>query len=254
MPKRTRTPQGTEVKTVDLNFIQAGHTPRSEVEDKLKLIDTGYRADRFFLGRWASSNAGGWAFVVGLGGGMGNASRIWKNGNLLIEFDENGVVRRSETFSDSQLLRALVPVVEASRWLPEDRSELWVKSFQLGYKEPIETKIVLSTSGFEFAESASSKKPVVFTVPARDVLRVKNPTVNWNGTDPTLTTKTIEFAANLKPFGGPRGRKLDVELSVPQLVTILNYISHSTVAYPESIEPPFFKKNHSQSLRGQNLY
>ena len=40
LPQRTRTPQGTEEKSVDLTFIQPGKTTRAEVMDKLKLIDT----------------------------------------------------------------------------------------------------------------------------------------------------------------------------------------------------------------------
>jgi hypothetical protein len=42
LPKRTRTPEGTEVKDVDLTFIHPGQTTRAEVREKLKLLDTGF--------------------------------------------------------------------------------------------------------------------------------------------------------------------------------------------------------------------
>jgi hypothetical protein len=103
LPKRTRTPQGTKEKSVDLTLIQPGKTTRAEVMDNLKLIDTGYTGNRFFLGRWSSSSAGGWVFLVGMGGGIGNSARIWKSGNLLIEFDVNGIVKKYGTFKDSNL-------------------------------------------------------------------------------------------------------------------------------------------------------
>src|SRR5208283_871469 len=49
--KHTRTPEGTEVKDIDLSFLHPGQTTRAEVREKLKLIDTGYQGDHFFLGR-----------------------------------------------------------------------------------------------------------------------------------------------------------------------------------------------------------
>jgi hypothetical protein len=85
-PKRTRTPEGTEVKDVDLTLLHPGQTNRTEVKEKLKLIDTGYQGDRFFLGRWSSSSWGGWAVVVGMdpggfggGGEHGRAATCWWN-------------------------------------------------------------------------------------------------------------------------------------------------------------------------------
>ena len=53
--KRTRTPEGTVVRDIDLSFLHPGQTTRAEVKEKLKLIDTGYQGDHFFLGRWSSS-------------------------------------------------------------------------------------------------------------------------------------------------------------------------------------------------------
>jgi outer membrane protein assembly factor BamE (lipoprotein component of BamABCDE complex) len=41
LPKRTRTPEGTEVKDVDLTFIHPGQTTRAEIREKLKLLDAG---------------------------------------------------------------------------------------------------------------------------------------------------------------------------------------------------------------------
>ncbi len=165
MPKRTRTPQGIEEKTVDLSFIQPGKTTRVEVNEKLKLIDTGYQNDRFFLGRWSSSSSGGWIFLVGYGGGIGNAERFWKSGNLLVEFDDAGIVRKSETFPDSHLVRELAPVAAATPVSYKDLLELEVTYATAGYTQLNPAKIVLSASTFEFEELGTRKKRDKFTIP-----------------------------------------------------------------------------------------
>jgi hypothetical protein len=47
--------------------------------------------------------------VVGMDpGGLGGGGRVWKSGNLLVEFDESGVVKRSEPFNDRKALRVLM--------------------------------------------------------------------------------------------------------------------------------------------------
>jgi hypothetical protein len=74
LPKRTRTPEGTELKNVDLTFIHPGQTTRDEVREKLKLIDTGYQGDFFsralvvfYLGRMdgRGGNSPGWTWRRG---------------------------------------------------------------------------------------------------------------------------------------------------------------------------------------------
>lgn len=87
LPARMRTPQGSQ-KPIDLSFLQSGQTTWAEAMEKLKLIDTGFQSDHFFLGRWNSSKWGGWVFAVGLGNSTGKAARFWHDVNLLVEFDE----------------------------------------------------------------------------------------------------------------------------------------------------------------------
>src|SRR5258706_2492798 len=98
LPARVRTPQGSQ-KPLDLSFLQTGQTTRAEVIEKLKLIDTGFQSDHFFLGRWNSSEWGGLVFAVGLGNSTGSAARFWHDVNLLVEFDEKATVKSYVSFS-----------------------------------------------------------------------------------------------------------------------------------------------------------
>jgi hypothetical protein len=229
LPKRTRTVQGIDEKTVDLDFIQPGKTTRGEVRDKLKLIDTDLRSERFFLGRWSSSSSGGWVFLVGYGGGVGNASRVWKNGNLLVEFTSDGIVARSETFNDSHLTARLLAVAAELSPANPETVELRVTY----WKTDIDTapaKITISGGNLNFEELGTDKKPKKFTLPARDV-DLMHPSITTQGSwsssdpDPVKTRQTLHFAFNLKSVGGPRKTKIDVELTLPELVTLMSRIS-----------------------------
>jgi len=113
VPARMRTPQGSQ-KPLDLTFLQTGQTTRTEVIEKLKLIDTGFQSDHFFLGRWNSSKWGGWFVAVGLGTSAGGAARFWHDVNLLVKFDEKGIVKSYATFPDQQLIEKLTAVAAES--------------------------------------------------------------------------------------------------------------------------------------------
>jgi hypothetical protein len=227
MPKRTRTPQGVEQKTIDLAFIQPGHTTRTEVAEKLKPIDTGYLSDRYFLGRWSSSSSGGWIFLIGMGGGVGNAERFWKSGNLLVEFDDQGVVRNSKTFPDKQLVEELAPVVAAHPAPGPDPQELAVTYLKGEYRQAVPAKIVLSASSFEFEELGAAKKRQKFTLPARGTLRVGT-SFGEQLPDPVYSGHTLHFAENLKPLGGPKGKDIHLQMSSPALVQLLSFIAYAS--------------------------
>ena len=238
LPTHTRTPQGTEEKTLDLAFIQPGKTTRAEVKDKLKLIDTGLQSERFFLGRWSSSSSGGWAFLVGYGGGMGNASRVWKNGNLLVEFTADGIVTKNETFNDSHLTAKLLAV--AAELTPAETVELPLTYWKTDIKTA-PAKITISAGNLSFEEQGTEKKPIKFTVPARDV-DLMHPSIptqgSWSASDPdpVKTRQTLHFARDLKSVGGPRKTKIDVMVTLPELVTLMSRVSSGAKGQPSTAQ------------------
>lgn len=226
MPRATRTAQGTEVKTVDLGFLQPGQTTRAEVNEKLKLIDTGYQSDRF-LGRWSSSSMGGWGYVIGLGGGMGNAGRLWKSGNLLVEFNGQGVVQSYKTFNDGHLLKELGTVVAQSPTTTNEPQKVDIRYLKNNNLR-IPATITLTGSDFAFEELGTAKKPYKFTVPAQEVVSLTTSAVEQVDPDPVYTMHTLHFARNLKPIGGPGGKKIQFEANTPGLVQLLTFIAHAS--------------------------
>ena len=201
--KRTRTPEGTEVKDIDLSFLHPGQTTSAEVKEKLKLIDTGYQGDHFFLGRWSSSTWGGWYMLAGGYRAATGGGRVWKSGNLLVEFDDAGVVKRFELFDDPKALQRLVPVAADTPLQLASPLELPVKYYLLAGGQLVDAKISLSKGTFDFEELGKLKKKEKFSLPASEILRVETP-VTILFPDPTYTSQRLRCARDLKKIGGPR--------------------------------------------------
>lgn len=224
LPKRTRTAEGAEVKNVDVSFIHPGQTSRAEVRDKLKLIDTGYKGDRFFLGRWSSSTWGGWIVLAGMCcEAIGGGGRVWKSGNLLVEFDDAGTVTRSEPFSDTKAIQILGPVAESTPLGLTEPLELQVEYWKVPNAPPVPARVLLSANSLDLEELGNGKKKQKFSVPAADVLRMQNPLGMFP--DATYLYSNLHFARDLKKLGGPSGRNLSLHVTMPQLVTLMAYTS-----------------------------
>lgn len=222
LPKRTRTPEGTEVKNLDLTFIRPGQTTRAEVKEKLELIDAGYQGDRFFLGRWSSSSWGTWAVLAGYIGSYAGGGRVWKSGNLLVEFNDEGIVTRSEPFDDVHAIRELTPVAESTPLQLAVPLEMPVKYWKNATPQLVAATITLSASSFAF-ELGDQKKKHKFSLPAKEVLRVVTP-ATMRVPDPTYTSQRLSCARDLKKIGGPRSKDINLEVTLPQLVTLMSYV------------------------------
>jgi len=102
LPTKTNGPTGTTIQKndIDLTFLRDGTTRREEVVNTLSRIDTGYSNSRMFWGRWNESNSGYW--VIGPFGG--DAERNWHVRNLLVSFDENGVMQAKKLTDDGKVV------------------------------------------------------------------------------------------------------------------------------------------------------
>jgi hypothetical protein len=92
---------------MDLSFLQAGSTSREDVITKLHAIDTSYSNPKLFWGRWSQSKWGYWWFVAGPCSSNcagGDAKRIWHVHNLLVTFDEKGVMQTQKMIDDDRTL------------------------------------------------------------------------------------------------------------------------------------------------------
>jgi len=225
--KRTRTPEGTVVKDIDLSFLHPGQTTRAEVKDKLKLIDTGYQGDHFFVGRWSSSTWAAWVAKF--------AGRVWKSGNLLVEFDDAGVVKRFEPFDDAKALRYLAPVAADTPLRLASPLELPVKYYLFAGGQIVDAKIVLSKGSFDFEELGERKEKQKFSLPVREVLRVETPFI-IRFPDPTYISQRLHCARDLEKIGGPSGRDINLEVTMPQLVTLMSYVAQVTKSHVSAPE------------------
>jgi len=228
LPKRTRTAQGTVVKNVDVSFIHPGQTTRAEVREKLKVIDTGYQGDRFFLGRWSSSTWGGWIILAGMCcEAVGGGGRVWKSGNLLVEFDDAGLVKRTEPFDDKKAYLLLTLVAENTPLqldLPLEIPVRYLKNHTI-----VPATVVLSKDSLGLEETSGDKKRYKFSVPARDLVKIQT-SIFLSSSDPTYVGWRIHCKHDLSQFGGPRGKDLDVDVTVPQLVTLMRYVRNTSQA------------------------
>jgi hypothetical protein len=231
LPKRTRTPTGTEAKDIDISFIHPGQTTRAEVKERLKLIDTGYEGEHFFLGRWSSSTWGGWFVLAGYYNGVAGGGRVWKSGNLLVQFDEAGIVKGFEPFDDSRAIHTLAPVAADTPLQLAAPLELPVKYWKIAGSQLVDGKVVLSASTFDFEELGDRKKRHKFSLPARDVVRLETP-YTIRVPDPTYMSERLRCARDLKKIGGPRGKDLNLEVTLPQLVTLMSYVSQAGKSSP----------------------
>lgn len=108
LPTRSRSPAGEALqnKQLDLAFLDAPGTHREEVASRLSSVGM-YSNPRLFWGRWDESKWGYWWVIGGMNGaGTGDAKRIWHVRNLLVSFDENGIVRKKALFGEDKSLWA----------------------------------------------------------------------------------------------------------------------------------------------------
>ena len=111
VPTHTQGPAGQHV-IADLSFLHVGSTTRAEVEQQMGWADAKVQNDRLFLGRWRDSKwVVAWVVAGGGpdagGGGFGGTPRVWHTHNLIVEFDEKGVVAKYHVFSDGSLIQGL---------------------------------------------------------------------------------------------------------------------------------------------------
>ncbi len=219
MPKRT-TAQG-RVENIDLGFIRVGHTSWAEVLEKLKAFDRGFQSNRFFLGRSSTSKWG--AFVEG--GGEVAAGRVWSISNLLVGFDDKGVVKNFDVFPDKFLVPKLGAVSADEKALDSSQR----KELSVGSDEP--AKIILYHGSFEFVKPGTAKrKPVDFTVDVAEIKSISTSMMNAGAVmdEPiaglAYTIQVIRFTE--KPTSARKllGEKIYVLMTLPDLVVLLNFV------------------------------
>jgi hypothetical protein len=114
--------------------------------------------------------------------------------------------------------------------------ELPVKYYLTAGGQFVDAKIVLSKGTFDFEELNERKKKQKFSLPASEVLRVETPII-IQFSDPTYIIQRLHCARDLKKIGGPRGRDINLKVTMPQVVTLMSYVAQaakSPASVPEA--------------------
>lgn len=171
LPNRLHGTSGARIEKseVDFSFIKVGETRRDEVAARLEAIDAG-SPGQFFWGRWAESSWG----MVGAGATgsdldpvAGFAERHWHFHNLLVRFDEQGIVDEKITVDDGETLWNQLLAYSRSSRPAADSEPLRIPTLERKYPE-----IVLSADAIEF-RGAKPKSSLMFHFPSPTVIHLR---------------------------------------------------------------------------------
>lgn len=255
MPTQTRDVSGKPLE-LDLAFLKSGSTTRDEVTKRLSAIDTGVNQTSWFWGRWDSSK---WR-TTAVGFVPPEGERVWRAHNLLIQFDQNSVVKSWVVAGDKELARQLDVFDPAATDSPLDLSTpLHAKA-----KRPVEVQdccnneppptadLVLTAESFECnLHFAGRSGPHLWTLrTARsNVLKIApTPGAFYYGPlsgmvpygESNHLATTLYFS---KPAGGDeKGRfakkKLELALDPPTFLLLRHYIRQTKPnPVPTSVRP-----------------
>ena len=143
-------------------FIKVGETSHDEVSKRLSWIDAGVDGKAFFAGRWAENSWGvAWGAASFPYAGSGY-NEIWKTRNVIIDFDDQFLVKGVTHFRDKDIIAILsTRLKQASeptldRTVPIKMSVEYLRPFESN--EPHLGELILSKDELEFLESPDGNK------------------------------------------------------------------------------------------------
>jgi len=225
LPTHTKTPTNEELKQkVSAKFILPGQTTKADVLTNLQSFDAGIDNNQFFLARWSSSNKGGWIFLCGYYSCVGDASRLWKTTNALVEFDDQDLVTRYAVFGDGSLVSKLSPLAaqEKAAVSFDPPREVRIEHLK-GAWNP--ATLVLGKDTFALRESVvhrglrhSSTSTLDFQI---NRAAVENVQIGLAGAFPEVHAQ-IHFREKTKT-----GEMMSVQMSVSDLFLVLEFLSQN---------------------------
>jgi hypothetical protein len=222
LPVRATGPAGTTIqkKEIDLGFLQVGATHREEVANKLADIDTSYSNPRLFWGRWGESRWGYW-WVVGYPcdncGVGGDAKRIWHVQNVLVAFDEKGVVTSREPIGDDSLLwRALHSRMVEAPPPPLDLSQ----PVRVPLTSGSPAAILLTKEVMEFESSKEGQSNVAIS--ALKVVRFTHGSSSDKKASPGVTCHALELSEKTA-----FGKKIKFCANAAQVGVLFQYLQQA---------------------------
>jgi hypothetical protein len=218
LPMRAKGPAGETLQTkqLDLSFLDAPGTQRQEVLTRLGTVDTSYSNPRLFWGRWSESKWGyWWVAAVTPAGGAGDAKRIWHIHNLLVSFDENGIVRKKALFNQDKSLWA-----ELHSQLADAPPLDLTRPLQIEALGPAKIQtITLGKDSIQF--DLQNAKVSSFQVSPKAIIRISHQRSDARF-DPALTCHTLHLAEK-----GPLGKKISFCASPSNIATTFQYFQQN---------------------------
>lgn len=210
---RTEAPNGAKLPGLD--FIQPGATSRGQVEQNLKSLDT-LATPGMFWGRFNHSV---------MSDPAGN--RYWSRDNLLITYDDQGLVKTSRRVGDDHLNLILRDWLVARKTQQSYSSEVRVKAISLrdmitSVYPSVAAELVLRRDDFAIFENGMGSKPPLHVAPTK-ITRIQS-TAPYLCCDEKALANTeivervwIDNAENRK-------RPLLIQLSPANLLVFLDYV------------------------------
>ena len=193
LPTRVVNPVGTKIspKEIDLEFLQLGVTQRDEVAHQLALVDTTYDNPRLFWGRWSESRWGYW-WILGMPCDncmAGNAGRMWRMKNVLVSFDQNGLLSRKDMIGDDKIWQALHARIAEIQPPLLDLSQ----PVRISLTTPDPISIELNPDTMEFLRPEESNKASV-EVMVRKLVRFRHSPIGEQTPSPSISCHNLEFS------------------------------------------------------------
>jgi hypothetical protein len=223
-PTKTSGASGETAK-VQMNFIEAGKTTREEVLRKLGGTESAIEGDTYFVGRWTSSSWGVLWMVTGNNTADGGWNRHWETRNVLVEFDEMGLVKEYRVFPDSQLLKEFSALVAKGPKRPLDLSkpmEIPVEHFSLRREINSSGTIILENDSFEFREADGAGKHSFKISPNQIRDFSLAPMAEGNHPDPHYVKQSIHFSGKTRV-----GSRITLSVDVPTVLLLVKYLAQT---------------------------
>ena len=225
MTKHIRGAAGApENKNVDLAFLKVGQTTRAQVNTNLSWTDTHMKAENLFVGRWVSSGSG-WLWMAGApytGNGDAGSLRNWSVHNLVIEFDDQGIVQKVSEVPEAGLVPQLRDWLARTNQPPLDLSspiEIEIERHHAAGADYI-GELVLTQANFALSQGENDKHN--FQI-AADKISSLTPAGSYSKaehlSDPSSVGQTIRFSQTTAA-----GNKITFHLAPADLLVLVKYL------------------------------
>ena len=216
----------TPPKQVDLTFIKVGETSHDEVSKRLSWIDAGVDAKAFFAGRWAENN---WGVAWGAASfpyTAGGYNEIWKTHNVIIDFDDQSLVKGVTHFADKGIIAILSTRLKQASEPTLDRT-LPIK-MSIEYLRPMESNkaylgdLTLSEDQLEFLESPDGNKKGKYSYKtakqniSRITMGMSEPS------EPQQICVVLHFKQKTRV-----GKKMSIRVTLAETAALIKYLAES---------------------------